>query len=231
MKQNVGSLERGISLALGAGLAAWGLTRRSAAGRLVALSGGALAFRGASGFCPLYQAAGLSSSDDGRGAQTTVPYGRGVRVERSTTINRSPEELYRFWRQLENLPRIFSHLESVQVTSGNRSHWTGRGTGAPVEWDAEIINDIPNELIGWRSLEGSDIQHAGSVHFEKAPGGRGTVLKVILRYDPPGGRVAAGIAKLLGEEPAAAVSDDLRRLKQSMETGEIPTIDGQPAGR
>jgi uncharacterized membrane protein len=124
-----------------------------------------------------------------------------------------------------------NHLESVTQLDSLRSHWVAKGpAGTSIEWDAEIINEIPNELIGWRSLEGSDVAHAGSVHFTAAPGKRGTYLEVILRYDPPGGKLSAKVAMLFGEEPSLQIGSDLRRLKQLLETGEIATTDGQPRG-
>jgi uncharacterized membrane protein len=233
MRQNVGSIERALSLGLGGAMTAWGLSRRNTAGRVVALAGAAIAFRGAGGYCPVYGAAGLTTADElPQGAETTsVPYGSGINVEKAITIDKTPAELYAFWRQFENLPRFMKHLESVTQLDSRRSHWVAKGpAGTSIEWDAEIINEIPNELIGWRSLEGSDVAHAGSVHFTAAPGNRGTYLEVILRYDPPGGKLSAKVAKMFGEEPSLQIGSDLRRLKQLLETGEIATTDGQPRG-
>jgi hypothetical protein len=140
--------------------------------------------------------------------------------------------LYQFWRNFENLPKFMHHLESVQNTGDNRSHWVARGPlGTRVAWDAEVITERPNELIGWRSLEGSQADTAGSVHFTPAPGDRGTEVRVVMKYNPPLGKVGAAIAWLFAQEPGQQVADDLRRLKQLMETGEIPTTAGQPTGR
>jgi uncharacterized membrane protein len=155
-----------------------------------------------------------------------------MRVERSVTISKAPEELYAFWRDLENLPRIMRHLESVTVLSPARSHWRAKGpAGQHVEWDAEIINDIPNELIAWKSVDEASVPNAGSVRFVRAPGGRGTEVHVELEYEPPAGRIGAVAAKLFGESPDIQVREDLRRFKQMMETGEAATTDGQPTGR
>jgi Predicted integral membrane protein len=144
-----------------------------------------------------------------------------VRVK-SITINRKPEEVYHFWRNFENLPRFMSHLESVHVIDERRSHWVAKApAGMKVEWDAEITEDRPNELIAWRSLEGTDVENSGSVRFASAPGGRGTEVKVSILYNPPGGAIGAGIAKLFGEEPEQQIKGDLRRFKQVMETGEV----------
>jgi uncharacterized membrane protein len=161
-----------------------------------------------------------------------VAYGRGIRVEKSITINREPAQIYEFWRNLENLPRFMDHLESVTAYDDKRSHWVATGpAGKSVEWDAEIINEVPNELIGWRSLEDSEVDNAGSVQFRRAAGGRGTEVRVTMRYDPPGGALGAVVAKLFGEEPSQQVEGDLRRLKALLETGEVPTTEGQPTGR
>jgi uncharacterized membrane protein len=142
-------------------------------------------------------------------------------------INRSPEEVYGFWRRLENLPRFMRHLESVQETGTGRSHWVAKApAGSSVEWDAEITEDRPNELIAWRSLEGADVDNSGSVRFEPATGGRGTVVHVEMEYNPPGGVLGALVAKLFGEEPGQQAQESLRTLKQVMETGEIIVSDG-----
>jgi uncharacterized membrane protein len=155
-----------------------------------------------------------------------------IHVAQSVTINRSPEELYRFWRKFQNLQRFMKHLESVSETSDRRSHWVAKGpAGATVESDAEITEDRPNELIAWRSLQGSDVDCVGSVRFQRAPGGRGTIVRVEMRYRPPVGRVGATVAKILGKGPEWQIKDDLRRFKQIMEVGEIITTEGQPAGR
>jgi uncharacterized membrane protein len=144
-----------------------------------------------------------------------------VHVTRAITINRPREEVYAFWSGLENLPRFMEHLESVRVLGPGRSHWKARApAGTTIEWDAETVDDRPDELIAWRSLPGSDVTNAGAVRFLDAPGG-GTEVRVELRYDPPGGKVAAMIAKLFGEEPSLQLSGDLRRFKQVMEVGEV----------
>ena len=156
----------------------------------------------------------------------------GIKVVKTVTINRPASELYQFWRRLENLPRFMAHLESVTLRAGNVSHWVAKApAGQTVEWDAEIINEKENELIAWSSLPGSGIPNAGSIRFAPAPGGRGTEVTVRLEYTPPGGSMLGRMAaKFLGEEPQTQVGDDLLRFKAFMETGEIPTIEGQPTG-
>lgn len=162
--------------------------------------------------------------------QTTAKPGE-VDVQKSITVNRPIEECYRFWRDFQNFPRFMKHLEEVSVTSETRSHWRAKApAGTTVVWDAEITVDHPGELLAWHSLEGADIDNAGTVRFERAPGGRGTVIKVDLLYRPPGGKAGAILAKLFGEEPEQQIDQDLRRFKQLIETGEIPTTVGQPSG-
>jgi uncharacterized membrane protein len=231
-EKNVAEPERWVSVIAGSALAAYGLKLRSIPGLVVGAIGGALIHRGATGHCLVYESMGMTTAEESGESQVSVPYGRGLRVEKAVTINAKPEDVYRFWRNFENLPRFMHHLQSVKMIDDRRSHWVTKGpAGSSVEWDAEIINEIPNELIGWRSMEGSQIDNAGSVHFTAAPGGRGTEVQVVLRYDPPGGKLGATISKLLGEDPAMAVQEDLRRLKMLVETGELATTEGQSTGR
>ncbi|HSA58045.1 MAG TPA: SRPBCC family protein [Gemmatimonadaceae bacterium] len=151
---------------------------------------------------------------------------RGIRVQRSITVNRSPEEVYAFWRDFENLPRFMRHLESVRDLGDGRSRWKARApAGATVVWEAELVDDRPNELIAWRSVEGSDVWNTGAVRFRPAPGGRGTEVHVNIRYYPPGGVITSRLAMLFREEPGQQVQDDLRHFKQVMETGEIVLSD------
>jgi uncharacterized membrane protein len=154
-----------------------------------------------------------------------------VRLEKSITINRPPQECYGFWRDFESFPRFMAHVESVRPTEENRLHWTVKGpAGSQVEWDAEILADEPGELLAWRSLAGADVDNAGSVRFETAAGGRGTIVRVAIQYRPPAGAAGEVIAKLFGEEPSQQIDEDLRRFKWLIETGEIPTTVGQPSG-
>jgi uncharacterized membrane protein len=155
-----------------------------------------------------------------------------VLVEKSITINKSPEECFAFWRNFENLPRFMEHLQSVRPTGDRQTHWIARGPGGvKVEWDAEITGERPNESISWRSLEGADIDNSGTVRFERAPGGRGTIVRVAMHYSPPAAGVATMVATLLGQDPEQEIAKDLRRFKQVLETGEVVKTEGQPAGR
>jgi uncharacterized membrane protein len=154
------------------------------------------------------------------------------RVAATAVINRPPEEVYRYWRNFEYLPRFMEHLETVEVNDEKRSHWVARGpAGKRIEWDAELTEDRANELIAWRSLEGSSFQHAGSVQFRPQRGGRGTLIRVEIEYRAPAGTLGTALAKLSRRAPDQEMAESLRRLKQLMEAGEILTTDGQPAGR
>lgn len=240
---NVGRVERWLSMIAGGALAAYALKRRETPGGAAALAGAALLYRGATGHCDVYQALGVNhmpsrSRGEGtgfiadRGSDTRQKLGgsRGIHVEESVSINRPVAELYRFWRNFENLPTFMRHLESVSQRDEGISHWVAMGpAGMRVEWDARIINDIQNKLIAWQSLTGSTIATAGSVNFDEDA--HGTRVTVHLQYNPPGGKLGAAVAKLFGEEPNQTVREDLRRFKQVIEAGEIPTTVGQPSGR
>jgi len=216
---NVGQSERTISLVAGSALALAGLSRGSLSGMILAATGGSLIYRGVTGKCHLYDAFGINTAE-GHNAATAVPAQQGTKIEHSITINRPHQDLYRYWRNFENLPRIMNHLESVKATTGNRSHWVAKAPlGTTVEWDAEVINERDGELIAWRSLDGSQVETAGSVHFKPALAGRGTEVTVSLKYNPPGGKVGIAVAKMFGEEPQQQIAEDLNRFKQLMESG------------
>lgn len=154
-----------------------------------------------------------------------------VQVSKSVTVNRPRQEVYAFWRDLQNLPRFMQHLESVTTGPGTRSHWVARGpAGTTVEWDADLVEERPNEMLAWRSTDEATVPNVGVVLFCDAPGDRGTELRVEVRYDPPGGAAGATIATLFGEEPGQQLRDDLRRVKQVLETGEVLLSDGSREG-
>jgi uncharacterized membrane protein len=226
---NVAEVERWASALGGAALTVYGLRQRSVAGAMIAASGGALIYHGATGAFPAYARAGQGLRSDG--TREALAGGRGIRVEQSVSINRQPAELFAFWRRLENLPQFMTHLVSVRRIDDRRSHWVVKApAGRTVEWDAEIINEVPNELIGWRTLSGADVISAGSVHFKAAGPDRGTQVTVVMQYTPPGGKMGSVIAWMLGHEPSQTVAEDLRRFKALMEAGEVPTVKGQPRG-
>ncbi len=229
-QQNVSNPERWVSVIAGTAITGYGLARRSLSGLALAGLGGALLWRGATGNCPAYDLLGISTHrKEEDTSNVSVPYGRGIRVEKTITVGTSPDQLYAFWHNFENLPRFMRHLQSVKVADSKRSHWVVNGpAGIDAQWEAEIINDVPNELIGWRSVDGANVHNAGSVHFSPTP--HGTEVKVVLRYDPPGGTIGATFAKLFGEDPDRQVQEDLRRFKMLIETGELATTEGQPTG-
>jgi uncharacterized membrane protein len=215
--KNVGETERILSVAAGAGLATLGLMRGRMSGLVLSGLGAALVWRGYSGRCQCYAALGLNTArhNDAVG----VPAQQGVKIEKSLHIHRSPEELYRFWRRLENLPRIMSHVERVDSTDSQRSHWVAKGPlGTPVEWDAEIINERENELLAWRSIPGGTIDTAGSVHFNRAADGS-TEMVVSMKYNPPAGKVGDMIADWMGDGLEQKLDEDLCRFKSAMESG------------
>jgi len=223
---NVGEAERWLSLIGGSSLVAYGLARRNSAGFGLAALGGSLLWRGATGHCPMYQTLGVNTADrgygKGTGSRAGVPYELGIRVDHEILIQKPVTELYSFWRDLRNLPRFMDHLQSVSVIDDRLSHWTAKGpVGLDVEWDAEIVNDIPDNVIGWRSLEGSDVDNGGSVRFESV--GNGTLVKVSMQYNPPAGQLGEWIARMFGENPKTTIREDLQRFKELMETGNVVT--------
>jgi uncharacterized membrane protein len=205
---NVGPGERAGSVLAGIGLAAYGLVGRPRGRWALAAAGAALVYRGLRGHCHLYDALGISRAphDEVRGTL-------GMKVDRSMPMDEPAAKLYRFWRDFRNLPIIMSHVESVAVQSDTRSRWTVVGPGGiRLEWDAEIVNDRPDELIAWRTVGGSRVAHAGSVRFEPRPDG-GTIVHVSLQYNPPGGELTHMIAGLFGADPGRRIEEDLAELK------------------
>lgn len=227
-RANITDTERVGSATIGAALITYGLKRRDWLGALSALGGAALLYRGATGYCQVSEAMGRNT----RAADTreALAGSRGINVCEAVTINRPAPELYREWRNLESLPDRMRHLESVQELSDGTSHWAARGPAGKVfEWDAEILQDIPGQLLSWRSLPGSEVISAGSVNFDDAPGG--TRVTVRLQYDPPGGRIGAYVAWLLRQEPSQQIREDLREWKRRLETGDVATTEGQSPAR
>ena len=218
---NVGEYERWASVLGGGMLAVYGLTRGSWRGLALAALGGMLVQRGVSGHCRCYADLGINTAHRPQGPMASVAAGHGIKVEKTITVERSPEELYRLWHNFENLPRFMSHLESVKMIDPRHSHWVARGPlGTRVEWDAETHTDRANELISWRSLEGANVDTAGSVHFTKEPDSTGTQVRVVFKYNPPGEKLGVALAKLLGETPEQEVERDLQHFKEEVEAKE-----------
>ncbi len=206
---NVGQTERWVSMIGGVGLAIFGLTRESALGKAgLSALGGYLFYRGQTGHCAAYQALGIDTS---KGAG-------GVSIEKTVTINRSPEEVYRFWHNFENLPRFMEHLESVRVLDDRRSHWVASVPGGMnFEWDAEMIEDIPNERISWQSLSNAEVQNQGTVEFRRVPGGTRLMFKA--SYAIPGvvGGATAGMFQYLSEKQLERELNQFKNLIESRE--------------
>lgn len=216
-RANITDRERVGSATVGAALVTYGLKRRDWTGALSALTGAALLYRGATGYCQISDSVGRNTRTGD--TKDALAGSRGVNVCEAVTIQRSVDELYRDWRNLEALPDKMRHLESVSEMSDGTSHWAARGPAGKVfEWDAEILQDIPGQLISWRSLPGADVVSAGSVNFDEVPG-RGARVTVRLQYDPPGGKIGAYVAWLLRQEPSQQIREDLQEWQRRIETG------------
>lgn len=207
---NVSDGERVTSAVAGLALVARATPVRSGAVRTLLLFGGlALLYRAWTGRCPWYEKLGLDHRHDASG----VPGNRGVKIEHSIEIHRSPGVLYDFWHDLVQLPKVMRHVESVERLSARRSAWKVKGPlGTSLSWDAEIINDDAGRLIAWQTLPGASVRNAGSVRFEETPGG-GTLLKVSFEFDPPIGSVGAALSAMLGRDPQRDLEDDLGQFK------------------
>lgn len=223
---NVGPTERLLSAGIGGLAASLGLLRGGVSGIALALTGGALVYRGVSGHCPINEAVGRDTSQVGSQA-------RAVEVHASVTVNRPRSEVYAMWRKLENLPRFMEHIEEVTDRGAGRSHWRARvpqGIGA-IEWDAELVEEREGSALAWRSLPGADIDNAGVVRFQDAPGERGTEVHAQISYRPPAGQIGSTVGRWLDPVLSQMIKEDIRRFKHVAEAGEIPTIEGQPSGR
>lgn len=208
---NVSSSERLITLLAGAALL--GYSWKYGSKGLGLMSAGLLA-RSATGYCPAYAAMGVNDAD----TRQALTGGRGIHIRESVTINAPADRIYRFWRQLDRLPEVMPHLARVEQLDTKRSRWTARAFDqVPLTWNAEIINEVPFETIGWKTLPGEAIQNAGSVTFKPVPGNGGTEVRVHLQYAAPGGKAASWLAKLAGEDPARLTRDGLLALKRHIE--------------
>ena len=215
-------LERWSSLAAAAAVITYGVSRRTIPGACLAAAAAPLVYKGLVGRWPFEHA--------DRDTRSALGGDRGIHVREAVRLEKPVHEVYGFWRQLENLSHVFTHLEQVTELGDGRSHWIARGpAGLGVEWDAEIINEVENKVIGWRSIPEADVMTAGSVNFAPTRGGRGTEVSVHFQYAPPAGRAGAFFATVFGREPSQTIREDLRRLKHVLEAGEIPrTSTGEP---
>lgn len=226
---NVGHAERWISVLAGSALAIYGLDRRDRGGALLALAGAALVHRGVTARCSVYSALSLSSADeapqrvhDGEPASRAAVFraSDAVKVERSITVNAEPARLYALWKDPVNLPLFMDWLDEVHPIDGRHARWRARGpAGMTIEWVAEVINEVPDSLIAWKSVENPDIKNAGSVHFRPRPSGDGTEVRLVFEWVPPGGRAGMAVAKLLGNDPANRITEGLEKFKAFAEQG------------
>jgi uncharacterized membrane protein len=216
---SVADAENWLALGTGALFLIVAASRRSLVGACLAASSAPLLYRGITGRWPDV----LNGHVQPDSTRAALAGERGVHVRESVRLDLPVADVYRFWRRLENLPRFMTHLHRVTETPDGSSHWVACGpAGLAVEWDAEIINEVENQVIGWRSLPGSDVVTAGSVNFDTAREGRSTQVSVHLQYAPPAGKASALIASLFGREPSQTIREDLRHFKQLLEAGEIP---------
>lgn len=226
-RSNLTRVDRWAYVAGGLALVAWGLSRRNAVRTGAAGLGGWLLYQAYSGYNPMFEPLGIRVNRE----PTESGAGETIVLDQAITINAGREELYRYWRDLGNLPNFAPRLTRVEVLDELNSRWHVRAAqGREVVWESEITHDEPGREIAWRSMHQTTLTHFGGVHFRDAPGGRGTVVAVHLEYVPPVGALGAALARMTGQAPERYVTDALRRLKQLVEVGEIITTRGQPAG-
>jgi uncharacterized membrane protein len=224
---NVGTNERVLSGLAGAALAAAGLKRGGLGGIVTAAIGAGFLYRGTSGHCQLYSSLGINTSGN---AATPADYRRrGIHVTESTMIEKPASELYAFWRDFTNLPKFMKHVNRVDTSGSTRSTWAVDGPFGELKWDAEILHDVPNELIAWKSVKNADVDNSGSVRFIPQSDGS-TKVQIVLDYIPPGGTLGKWVSAAFGKKPESLIREDVRRFKQLMEAGEVPTTEGQPQG-
>ena len=221
--QNVAQPERWGSVAAGALLTYFGLKRSWLGTALLGGAGAALAYRGITGHCPVYERTGITTAS----SKLT-----SVEAEEAVTVQATPREVYDLWRDVERFPAFMRHLEQVEERGEGRSQWTARAPKdlTTVSWEAEITADEPGERIAWRSLPGSEIENSGTVRFSEAPNDGATEVHVHITYRLPEAATGSVAAKLLNPAFEQLVKNDVRRFKHLMETGEVPTIEGQPHG-
>lgn len=221
--QNLGQTERLASGALGAVLALWGVRRSGVAANLALLAGTALAGRGIAGYCPVTEALGPTPVE--RRIAREEGWSSAAAATAAVTIARDAEEIYRFVHDPANIPKYMSYVERVEPREDKVWHWVARvpGTGATVEWDGRITEDRPGELVAWEAPPGAPFRASSRTEFRPAPAGRGTEVRMRLAFEPPVGALGRAVAKLAGAGTERKAASDLHRLKQLLETGEIPT--------
>lgn len=219
--KNVGDVERVVSALAGGALVSWGLRRRSLGGLIVAAAGADLLYRGFSGHCAVYQWLGKNTAESGP-----------LEIESTVTIGKPADELYRLWREPDTLSRVMGDFAEVEATGDKRWHWNAHGPAdKDVEWESEITEERAGELLRWRSGDDAPLRNDGEIRFDAAPQALGTEVRLVMRFDPPGGALGRAAIKMLGPTPTMLASHALRRFKSLAETGEIPTLRHNPSGR
>lgn len=211
---NVSESERLLSVGLGAFLLSSGLnnlTRKPVKGLLRTLIGGYLVYRGASGHCSVYA---------GMGKTKGIRHSNAINIRTGLIVNKPKDEVYAFWRKLENLPLFMKHLATVTEIDSKHSHWEAviPGNVGKVKWNAEIVKEEPGYMIGWQSIPNSMINNAGKVTFNEALGGEGTELEVVISYHPPAGDLGASVAKFLNPVAEKLIRQDIMNFKEYIET-------------
>jgi uncharacterized membrane protein len=217
----VGQIERIASTIAGGAIAAYGIRRRNPAGLALALLGGTVLFRGATGHCPVYSALGAS----------TAPADEDIHLEDAVIINQPRAVLFAFWRELPNLAQFIPGVESVTPVGDTQIHWVAAGpSGRRISWDSAIIAEKKNALLTWRTLPESSLKHTASVRFVTLPHNRGTEVRMSIEYTAPGGRIPGSLARIFSKAPEQILHETLRRFRQIAESGEVATTEGQPKG-
>lgn len=230
--ENVARGERWASVLAGSALAVYGLDRRDRPGAAMALLGAVLLYRGATGRCPAYSALGVSTAhrEQDRETMPHEPTSRAavfrasdaLKIEESIAVNRAPEELYALWKEPANLPRFMDWIERVEPIDALHARWIANGpAGTSISWVAEVINDVPNSILAWKSVDDADIRNAGSVHFRRTADGLGTEVTLIVEWLPPGGRAGMIVARLLGAAPERRVRQGLEKFKEMAEADRV----------
>jgi len=228
---NVGKFERIASGVLGGAIALQGLRRRGLRGLLMAVGGGYLMYRGASGQCGLYSRAGIDRSGSTDSARPEVSH-TAPEVQRSITVGRPAEELHEYWRDAEQLNQLLGEFATIEERSEGRLHWTVNGPlDRTMEWETEFVEDREGEVLRWETVEGTRLPSEWTVRYQDAPGEQGTEVSLRVRFDPPGGAVGSALIERLGIAPKTIVAETLRRFRSLAETGEVPTLERNPSAR
>lgn len=229
---NVGQAERWVSAFSGGALLVMALLRRDKLGIGLGIAGIPLLQRGITGHCYTYQLLDITTVENSPSTKSELPAQKGLRVQRRMTINRSSEDLYAYWHDVEKAPTFMRHIASVTRTGERTSHWTAKGPfGRTIEWNSEILQDMPGRLIAWHVHGKPNTANAGKVTFEPAPANQGTIVTLELDFLQLNGPLLASVRNIVGQAPEREALEDLRHFRELMEAGELPTTHGQPTGK